>query len=148
MEDVEQLIIKKYQFWDIMLHPNQCHLGRCILWCKRKDADDFIETTSKEREEFFKITKDLNNTLTELWQPDRMNYASLGNRTNHLHIHIIPRYQKDRSFLNTKFTDERWSKNYAPYDKTFSIPNALREKIKNIIEKNLKNKQQNPPQKP
>jgi diadenosine tetraphosphate (Ap4A) HIT family hydrolase len=137
MVEIEQLVIKKYQFWLLILHQNQCHLGRSVVWCKREAADDFIETTTEEREEFFRISKELNNALTKLWCPDRMNYASLGNRTNHLHIHIIPRYKEPRSFINTEFTDPRWGKNYAPYDKSFSIPDELLEKIRLTIQKTI-----------
>ena len=48
---------------------------------ERKDANDFIEMTNEEKVEFFEISKKLNHVLQTLWQPDRMNYASLANRT-------------------------------------------------------------------
>jgi diadenosine tetraphosphate (Ap4A) HIT family hydrolase len=31
-------------------------------------------------------------------QPDKMNLASLGNQTPHVHWHVIPRFRDDRHF--------------------------------------------------
>ena len=36
--------------------------------------------------------------LRELIDPDKVNLASLGNVTQHLHWHVIPRHQRDRHF--------------------------------------------------
>ncbi|HEX2530475.1 MAG TPA: HIT family protein [Burkholderiaceae bacterium] len=36
--------------------------------------------------------------IREVMQPDKINVASLGNMTPHLHWHVIPRYADDRHF--------------------------------------------------
>jgi diadenosine tetraphosphate (Ap4A) HIT family hydrolase len=36
--------------------------------------------------------------LRALLRPDKINLASLGNVTSHLHWHVIPRYRDDRHF--------------------------------------------------
>jgi diadenosine tetraphosphate (Ap4A) HIT family hydrolase len=36
--------------------------------------------------------------LRELLRPDKVNLASLGNMTQHLHWHVIPRFADDRHF--------------------------------------------------
>lgn len=36
--------------------------------------------------------------LREVIQPDKINLASLGNMTPHLHWHVIPRYKHDKHF--------------------------------------------------
>jgi diadenosine tetraphosphate (Ap4A) HIT family hydrolase len=38
------------------------------------------------------------SALIALMQPDKMNLASLGNVTPHLHWHVIPRFADDRHF--------------------------------------------------
>lgn len=38
--------------------------------------------------------------LRELLKPDKINLASLGNMTPHLHWHVIPRFHDDRHFPN------------------------------------------------
>lgn len=119
--DFEKLKIKEYKLWDLYLNEFQCYLGRVCLVAKREDAKDFIEMTEEEREEFFNIAKDVNRVLKKLFKPDLMNYAALGNNFSHLHVHIIPRYEKERIFSGIKFEDKRWGSNYAPYDRDFKL---------------------------
>ena len=38
------------------------------------------------------------SAVRQLWQPDKINLASLGNMTPHLHWHIIPRWSDDPHF--------------------------------------------------
>ena len=39
--------------------------------------------------------------LREVVQPDKINLASLGNKTPHLHWHVIPRFENDKHFPNS-----------------------------------------------
>ena len=81
-----------------------------------------------EREEFFKIAKDIKDVLQKLFEPDRINCANLQNSSHHLHIHLIPRYKKSRSFDGVEFIDKRWGSNPSPYDKGFKISNSTTTK--------------------
>jgi len=38
--------------------------------------------------------------VSETMQPDKMNLASLGNMTPHVHWHVVPRFRDDRHFPN------------------------------------------------
>jgi diadenosine tetraphosphate (Ap4A) HIT family hydrolase len=38
------------------------------------------------------------SSLRELCAPDKVNLASLGNQTTHVHWHVIPRFRDDRHF--------------------------------------------------
>lgn len=131
------LKIEDFTYWTLLLNENQCYLGRCCLLAKRPDAKDFLEMTLEERQEFFDVAILIKISLEELFAPDLFNYASLGNVFNHLHVHIIPRYKEKRTFLGYTFIDERWGKNYSPYDKNFKIPIPLLLEIKNSIHTTL-----------
>ncbi|MEK9939936.1 MAG: HIT domain-containing protein, partial [Methylotenera sp.] len=39
--------------------------------------------------------------LREMFNPDKINLASLGNKTPHLHWHVIPRFEHDKHFPNS-----------------------------------------------
>lgn len=39
--------------------------------------------------------------IREIIQPDKINLASLGNKTPHLHWHVIPRFETDKHFPNS-----------------------------------------------
>jgi diadenosine tetraphosphate (Ap4A) HIT family hydrolase len=38
--------------------------------------------------------------VSETMRPDKMNLASLGNMTPHVHWHVVPRFRDDRHFPN------------------------------------------------
>jgi diadenosine tetraphosphate (Ap4A) HIT family hydrolase len=70
------------------------------------------DCTEQERDELFRVLKRLRDAANALFQPDRINYAFLGNIEPHLHGHFIPRYKHPRSFAGTTFTDARFGSNY------------------------------------
>lgn len=51
-----------------------------------------------ERTRFMNAVFATEAALRELLGPDKINLASLGNVTAHLHWHVIPRYRGDRHF--------------------------------------------------
>lgn len=75
----------------------------------------------------------MNGAIKELFAPDLMNYAALGNNFKHLHVHLIPRYERSRKFAGIEFIDKRWGKNYAPYDREFRLTLDELLKIKGAI---------------
>ncbi len=135
-QDNEELIIKKYKYWTILIHKNQCYLGRCMVKLNRHVIDLF-DITEEEMSELFEITKKLRNALNELFKPDLFNYASLGNVVAHLHIHVIPRYKEKRTFRGIEFTDKRWRDNYSPYEKEFKTPTSVLNELRESIRKKL-----------
>ncbi|MBI4895881.1 MAG: HIT family protein [Candidatus Aenigmarchaeota archaeon] len=136
MEDYSKLDIKEYKYWKIMLHSNQCYLGTTVIWCKR-GIIDFFDMSGAEKKEFWKITKKLRNVIIDLFNPDLINYVSLGNVTPHLHFKIMPRYKTKRVFKGFDFIDDRWGKNPSPYNKDFKISEEIMMKLKEEIRKRL-----------
>ena len=130
------LLIKQYKYWRINLHTSQYYLGRCAILLNRH-LEDFFDISDEERNELFHITKQLREAVKKSFQTDMFNYATLGNIIPHVHLHFIPRYKNSVTFADTKFTDERWGKNYAPYNTDFKIPEDIYPKIKDAILNNL-----------
>lgn len=117
MEDqYAKFLIKQGAYWEVYLHQNQHYLGRSYIWAKRPTALDFLEMTAEEQSEFFTIGRELKHVLDSLFKPDLYNYAAFANTSPHLHVHIIPRYKIPREFCSHSFIDQRWGRNYAPYD--------------------------------
>ena len=137
MDDFSEYKIKEYKYWTVFIHENQSYLGRCIVWCKREDALDLIDTTKEEREELFLILKELKKTLIKTFQPDWFNYSFLGNSTRHLHCHLIPRYAKPKIFEGIKFEDKLFGHNWKT-DHDFIIPKVVLDKIKLNLSNSLK----------
>jgi diadenosine tetraphosphate (Ap4A) HIT family hydrolase len=130
-------LIKEYKYWSVYIHQNQSYLGRCIVWCKRKNALDLTDANLKEQKELFSILKKLKKALKKAFNPNWFNYAFLGNETRHLHGHFIPRYKKQKKFMNIIFKDELYGHNYKT-NYNFKIPEEVLNNIKNEIKKYLK----------
>jgi len=141
MENFSNNIVKKYNHWTVNIHPNQEYLGRCVIWCDRKNALDLTDVTEDEKHEFFQIIQELKKTLEKAFNPDWMNYSFLGNSTRHLHCHMVPRYKNEREFAGIIFKDKRWGYNWL-LDKSFVTPNKLLQLIKIEIQKNFENQKQ------
>ena len=88
----------------IVLINDQNYRGYCRvdLINHVKEMADLDEET---RNEFMGVIFQMEKIIKEYLQPDKINLASLGNITPHLHWHIIPRY-----FSDNHFPDSIWSK--------------------------------------
>lgn len=53
------------------------------------------------RANMMKVVFAVETALRELLNPDKVNLASLGNMTPHLHWHVIPRFENDKHFPNS-----------------------------------------------
>jgi len=136
MEDYSGNIVKKYNYWTVKVHPNQEYLGRCVVWCDRKNARDLIDATDEELHEFFQIIKEIKASIEKAFDTDWMNYSFLGNSEKHLHCHMVPRYQNKREFGGVVFKDKRWNYNWL-LDESFITTKELLQLIKNKIKDNL-----------
>ena len=70
--------------------------------------------------------------LREIFNPDKINLASLGNKTPHLHWHVIPRFENDRHFPNPHWGESIRDCKTVPLDA--NDIKTLTEKITRYIE--------------
>ena len=131
------LKIKSYKHWDLYLHENQCYLGRVFALLKDEDTEDFLAVKGESRDEFFQIGEAVKLALKTLFQPDKMNYAALSNTSPVIHVHIIPRYKEARKFAGIHFDDDRWGKNYAPYNRSFVLEESQLFTIRDALKAKL-----------
>lgn len=83
----------------VVLVNDQEHPGFCrVIWDKHtREMTDLAET---ERQHMLRVVCAVEKVLRDLLIPDKINLASLGNVTPHLHWHVIPRYRDDPHFPN------------------------------------------------
>lgn len=134
--ECKHLFIKQYRYWRVELRDSQNYLGWMFVILERH-IEDLSKVTSNEWRELKVIISALTKTLTGLFNPDKFNYVSLGNEVNHVHMQVIPRYQKPVAVNGIQFDDKNWGKNYSPYDKLFSIPKETQVTIVKMIKKAL-----------
>jgi diadenosine tetraphosphate (Ap4A) HIT family hydrolase len=54
-----------------------------------------------DRARMMKVVFAVETAMREVIQPDKINLASLGNKTPHVHWHVIPRFVDDKHFPNS-----------------------------------------------
>jgi len=137
MADFSKNKIKDYKYWEIYVAENQSYLGRCVIWCKREEAEDLTDATQEEWQELIIIIRELREAAKKAFDSDWFNYSFLGNETRHLHAHFIPRYSSKKEFAETTFEDKLWGNNFKT-DHDFVTSDELREKIRQEILRALK----------
>ncbi|MBI3344235.1 MAG: HIT family protein [Gammaproteobacteria bacterium] len=75
-------------------YPGYC---RAIWNAHVKEMTDLPEP---DRAHFMSVVLAVESVLRELLTPEKINLASLGNQTPHLHWHVIPRHRDDAHFPN------------------------------------------------
>ena len=73
-------------------YPAYCR----VVW--NKHVKEMTDLTKSQRAHFMNAVYGVEQVLGELLQPHKVNLASLGNRTPHLHWHVIPRFEDDAHF--------------------------------------------------
>lgn len=75
-------------------YPGFCR----VIW--REHAKEMTDLPPVDQRHLMHIVFAVEQALRELLKPDKINLASLGNMTPHLHWHVIPRFHDDRHFPN------------------------------------------------
>jgi diadenosine tetraphosphate (Ap4A) HIT family hydrolase len=77
--------------------PDYPGFVRVIL---KRHAREMGDLSAQEREGLMGVVFAVEDAVREAMQPDKMNLASLGNMTPHVHWHVVPRFRDDRHFPN------------------------------------------------
>jgi diadenosine tetraphosphate (Ap4A) HIT family hydrolase len=137
MMDYSKLKIRSFKHWDLYLHENQCYLGRTFIQLKEQNVEDFLSIEGEVLDEFFMIRGQVKKALKALFKPDKMNYAASSNTSPVIHVHVVPRYQEERTFSRKVFKDAQWGKNFAPYDRSFKLEESILFKIRDALKEQL-----------
>lgn len=86
-------------FLRIIRVESQEYVGFCRVILKQHIAE-MTDLNLAERARLMNVVYAVETVLRELYQPTKINLASLGNIVPHLHWHIIPRFQDDPHFPN------------------------------------------------
>ena len=80
-----------------------------------------------ERARTMKVVFAVETAVREVIQPDKINLASLGNKTPHLHWHVLPRFERDRHFPNSHWGTPMRDSEAQPL--TEAVRNALQRVV-------------------
>lgn len=73
------------------------YLGYCrVIW--NTHVAEMTDLAEADRAHCMRVVLTVESVLRKLLAPDKVNLASLGNFTPHLHWHVIPRFRDDPHF--------------------------------------------------
>ena len=75
-------------------YPGFCR----VIW--NEHIKEMTDLSPQLRNEFMNTVFTVETAVREIMQPDKINLASLGNVTAHLHWHVIPRFIDDKHYPN------------------------------------------------
>lgn len=81
-----------------VLMMNDSHYPWLILVPQRPDIKEIYELQPADRQQLMQESCFLSEALVELYQPDKLNIAAIGNLVPQLHLHHVARYQTDISW--------------------------------------------------
>ena len=83
----------------VVLVMDEDYPGFCRVILQRHVAE-MSDLPEEERIALMKVVFSVEQAARTALHPDKINLASLGNMTPHLHWHVIPRFSTDRHFPN------------------------------------------------
>ncbi len=93
---------------------------------------EMTDLPPQQRAHMMKTVFAVETAMREVIQPTKINLASLGNKTPHVHWHIVPRFKNDKHFPNSHWGGAMRANIHDPLsDATKKI---LADKIKAYIE--------------
>lgn len=81
----------------IVLVDERGYPGFCrVIW--KAHVKEMTDLAGEERAHLLRVVFEVEAALRDLLEPQKINLASLGNLTPHLHWHVIPRFVDDPHF--------------------------------------------------
>jgi diadenosine tetraphosphate (Ap4A) HIT family hydrolase len=102
-------LIEDYEHWVVLLRPAQPTLGSLVL-AARSDATSFADLPEGAFAELKVAVAGIEGALAASIRHERINYLMLMMVDPHVHFHVVPRYQGDRSACGVTVPDAGWPK--------------------------------------
>jgi diadenosine tetraphosphate (Ap4A) HIT family hydrolase len=88
---------------------------------------EMTDLAPADRARTMKVVFAVETAMREVIQPDKINLASLGNKTPHMHWHVIPRFENDKHFPNSHWGEALRPNIHAPLSD--AVKTRLKEKV-------------------
>jgi diadenosine tetraphosphate (Ap4A) HIT family hydrolase len=80
-----------------------------------------------DRARTMKVVFAVETAVREVIQPDKVNLASLGNKTPHMHWHVLPRFESDRHFPNSHWGESVRDSEVQP------LSQVVRDQLRKVV---------------
>ncbi|MEQ8309271.1 MAG: HIT family protein [Sphingopyxis sp.] len=100
-------LVAEYQHWVVLLRPAQPVLGALVLAAK-SDATAFGALPAEAHAELKTVTAAIETALGKAVGYAKINYLMLMMVDPHVHFHVLPRYDGERSGAGVSIADAGW----------------------------------------
>jgi diadenosine tetraphosphate (Ap4A) HIT family hydrolase len=100
-------LIAEYRHWVVLLRPAQPTLGALVLAAK-SDATAFGDLPAEAHAELKTVTAAIEAALRQAVDYAKINYLMLMMVDPHVHFHVLPRYEGERSGAGLTVADAGW----------------------------------------
>ena len=100
-------LVREFEHWLVLVRPQQVTAGSLILAAKN-DATAYGRLALEAFVEQGKIISEIETTLRAAVDYERINYLMLMMVDPHVHFHIVPRYEGNRSIAGLDIVDRGW----------------------------------------
>jgi diadenosine tetraphosphate (Ap4A) HIT family hydrolase len=122
-------VIYRNDFLRVVLVEDADYPGYCRVICNAHVAE-MTDLGIPRRSMMMATVCSVEQILREVMHPDKINLASLGNMTPHLHWHVIPRYRNDKHFPQPIWgTPQRNASPTPPLDWQTRLVKNIRNKL-------------------
>jgi diadenosine tetraphosphate (Ap4A) HIT family hydrolase len=99
-------ILAQHPAWRVVLIHEPDIPGFCrVIW--NAHVREMSDLSATEREQLMSVVWAVEQAIRTVLAPHKINLASLGNVTPHLHWHIIPRWENDSYFPAPIWAEKR-----------------------------------------
>jgi diadenosine tetraphosphate (Ap4A) HIT family hydrolase len=95
----DTLIVGDFELCQLLIHRD-ANYPWYILVPKREDIQEIYHLSEEERIQLMKESCMLAEALVDVFSPDKINIATLGNMVPQLHMHHVVRYKIDGAWPN------------------------------------------------
>lgn len=101
----DELCIKEFENWIIVLRRKQTTLGDAVILLKR-EVPDISKMNKKESTEFPSVVQWYEDICRKKFGAEKFNYVVMMMHDNYVHYHAFPRYNKKVNYFDINWEDE------------------------------------------
>ncbi|RMG40081.1 MAG: HIT family protein [Methanobacteriota archaeon] len=132
--DHEKTMVKKYQYWTLLVRKKQITLGSLVMVINN-DIKCFKDIPEQAFTEMKKVTQEIETNLGALIGYDKINYLALMMVDPQVHYHVIPRYEQPKNFGGRTFIDAGWPA-LPRFDQYEELEGDILQKLRDHLRKN------------
>jgi diadenosine tetraphosphate (Ap4A) HIT family hydrolase len=133
-DDLEYRFVYETKLWRVVLAPNQCLIGTCVVHLKRHSGD-LAELTKDEILDWLDLVKNHEAALQGAFGATMFNWSCYMNHAYrekapnpHIHWWAVPRYNHVVSIENWHFEDPQFGNPYN-HDRWLEVPNDIHQHV-------------------